>query len=149
MTKQRNLGTRVASAAIGALSIIGGVFLTNHYTGFLDGGTGQGGSSNGSSSGNGSSGSGATTAGKTGSATGDAFQYQFGVIQLKVTEKNGKITAVDLVQATANNGREAAFPYLVKYAIASQGSSFANLSGATYTTDTFKQALDSAIAKLG
>ena len=133
----------MASAAIGALSVVGGVFLTNHYTGFLDGGTAQGSTS----TSNGTSSSGST--GVTGSATGDAVQYQFGVIQLKVTEANGKLTAVDLIQAGANNGREAAFPYLVKYAIQAQGSSFSNLSGATYTTDAFKQALDSAISKVG
>ena len=133
----------MASAAIGALSVVGGVFLTNHYTGFLDGGTAQGSTatSNGTSS--------SASTGVTGSATGDAVQYQFGVIQLKVTEANGKLTAVDLIQAGANNGREAAFPYLVKYAIQAQGSSFSNLSGATYTTDAFKQALDSAISKVG
>jgi uncharacterized protein with FMN-binding domain len=133
----------VASAAIGALSVVGGVFLTNHYTGFLDGGTAQGSTatSNGTSS--------SASTGVTGSATGDAVQYQFGVIQLKVTEANGKLTAVDLIQAGANNGREAAFPYLVKYAIQAQGSGFSNLSGATYTTDAFKQALDSAISKVG
>jgi len=133
----------VASAAIGALSVVGGVFLTNHYTGFLDGGTAQGSTatSNGTSS--------SASTGVTGSATGDAVQYQFGVIQLKVTKANGKLTAVDLIQAGANNGREAAFPYLVKYAIQAQGSSFSNLSGATYTTDAFKQALDSAISKVG
>lgn len=133
----------MASAAIGALSVVGGVFLTNHYTGFLDGGTAQGSTatSNGTSS--------SASTGVTGSATGDAVQYQFGVIQLKVTKANGKLTAVDLIQAGANNGREAAFPYLVKYAIQAQGSSFSNLSGATYTTDAFKQALDSAISKVG
>lgn len=85
---------------------------------------------------------------KTGSATGDAVDYQFGTVQLKVTETNGKITAVDLVQAGATAGRDQAFSYLVKDAISANGSSFANLSGATYTTDAFKQALDSALSKL-
>ena len=61
---------------------------------------------------------------------------------------NEKISAVNLVQATATAGREQAFSYLQQYAIDSQGSNFGNLSGATYTTDAFKQALDSAISKL-
>jgi uncharacterized protein with FMN-binding domain len=85
----------------------------------------------------------------SGSATGDAIDYQFGTVQLKVTEANGKITAVDLVQASATAGRDQAFSYLVKDAISNNGTSFGNLSGATYTTDAFKQALDSAISKLG
>ena len=88
-----------------------------------------------------------TTATKTG--TGDAINYMYGTVQLKVTQTNGKITAVDLVQASATAGREQAFSYLQKYAIQSNGSSFGNLGGATFTTQAFKQALDSAISKLG
>ena len=90
-----------------------------------------------------------STTGKSGSATGDSINYQYGTVQLKVTEANGKITAVDLVQAGATAGRDQAFSYLVSDAISANGSSFGNLSGATYTTDAFKQALDSAISKLG
>ena len=82
-------------------------------------------------------------------ATGDAINYIYGTVQLSVTKDNGKITAVDLVQATATAGREQAFSYLQGYAVDANGSNFGNLSGATYTTDAFKQALDSAISKLG
>jgi uncharacterized protein with FMN-binding domain len=81
-------------------------------------------------------------------ATGDAVEYQFGTVQLSVTTENSKITAVDLVQAGATAGREQAFSYLVTDAISANGTNFANLSGATYTTDAFKQALQSAISKL-
>lgn len=81
-------------------------------------------------------------------ATGDAINYQFGTIQVAVTRENGKLTKVDMVQAGANNGREQAFPTLQQAALDANGSNFGNLSGATYTTDTFKQALDSAISKL-
>ncbi|MFM6978065.1 MAG: FMN-binding protein [Micrococcales bacterium] len=84
----------------------------------------------------------------SGSATGDSIGYQYGNIQVKVTEANGKITAVDLVQADATAGREQAFSYLVKDAISANGTSFGNLSGATFTTDAFKQALESALSKL-
>jgi uncharacterized protein with FMN-binding domain len=78
---------------------------------------------------------------------GAAFPYQFGTVQLSVTKANGKITAIGLVQATATHGREQAFSYLVNYAIQAQGTSFSNISGATYTTDAFKQALSSALGK--
>jgi uncharacterized protein with FMN-binding domain len=81
-------------------------------------------------------------------ATGDAINYEFGTIQLSVTTDGSKLTEVDLVQAGANGGREQAFSYLVTDAISANGSNFANLSGATYTTDAFKQALESAISKL-
>ena len=99
-------------------------------------------SSNGSAAGTGSSNSGPKT------ATGDAINYQFGTVQVEVTKSGGKITAVNLIQASATAGRDGAFSYLVNYAISANGSSFSNLSGATYTTEAFKQALDSAISKL-
>lgn len=101
-------------------------------------------SSTGSSSSSGASASGSA---KT-SATSDAINYRYGTIQLKVTKSSGKLTAVELVQAQATGGREGAFSYLVTDAISANGSSFGNLSGATYTTDAFKQALDNALAKL-
>lgn len=88
-------------------------------------------------------------ASSSGSATGDSIDYQFGTIQLKVTESNGNISAVELVQAGATGGREQAFSYLVQDAISANGASFGNLSGATYTTEAFKQALNSAISKIG
>jgi hypothetical protein len=64
--------------------------------------------------------------------TSDAIPYQYGTIQLAVTRTAGKIAAIDVGQSGATAGREQAFPYLVDYA-----------------TDAFKQALDSAITKLG
>ena len=82
------------------------------------------------------------------SATGDAVNYEYGTIQLSVTTDGSKLTDVGLVQADATGGRQGAFSYLVSDAISANGSNFANLSGATYTTDAFKQALDSAISKL-
>jgi uncharacterized protein with FMN-binding domain len=81
--------------------------------------------------------------------TSDAIPYQYGTIQLAVTRTAGKIAAIDVGQSGATAGREQAFPYLVDYAIKAQSSNFANLGGATYTTAAFKQALDSAITKLG
>jgi uncharacterized protein with FMN-binding domain len=51
------------------------------------------------------------------------------------------------LQAVATHGRAGAFPYLVQYAIAANGSNFANLQGATYTTNAFKQSLEAALAK--
>ncbi len=80
--------------------------------------------------------------------TGDAIQYRFGTVQVEVVRKGGKITAVNMIQSGATAGRQQAYPYLTDYAIKAQGSNFGNLSGATYTTAAFKQALDSAVSKL-
>ena len=141
--KRRNA---VANAFIVIGALAGGVALTNHYAGPLFGSSTPA-TTTGSSSQPSASAPAAT--GKTGTATGDQVPYQFGTIQLSVTKQNGKITDVGLVQASASGGREQAFSYLVTDAIKAQGSNFANISGATYTTDAFKQALDSAIQKLG
>ena len=78
---------------------------------------------------------------------GSAVQYRYGTVQVSVTKSGGKITAVNLLQEGATGGRQAAFSYLVDLAIQANGSNFGNLSGATYTTDAFKQSLEAALAK--
>ena len=78
---------------------------------------------------------------------GSAVPYRFGTVQVSVTKSGGKITAVNLLQACATGGRESAFSYLVDLATQANGTSFGNLSGATYTVDAFKQSLESALAK--
>ena len=80
--------------------------------------------------------------------TGDAIEYRFGTVQVSVTKVDGQITAIDLLQAGATGGREQAFSMLVDAAVQANGSGISNIGGATYTTDTFKQALDSALSKL-
>jgi len=95
-----------------------------------------------SSNGSNSSGSTAAT-----SQTSSTVSYRFGVVQVKVTKKSGKITAVDILQGTATNGRDAAFPTLVQATIDNNGTNFGNLSRATYTTDAFKRAVNNALAK--
>jgi uncharacterized protein with FMN-binding domain len=83
---------------------------------------------------------------KTG--TGAAVNYRYGTIQVEAISKSGKLTAVNLLQAGATAGRDAAFSALISAAISANGSNFGNASGATFTTQAFKQALDSAIANL-
>lgn len=89
----------------------------------------------------------ATNTGSATTKTGTAINYRYGTVQVSVTKTNGKITAVNLLQQGATGGRQGAFPYLVQYAIAANGTSFGNLGGATFTTDAFKQSLESALAK--
>ena len=79
---------------------------------------------------------------------GDPIQYQYGTIQVEVVRVGGKISAVNMLQSGATAGREQAFTPLMQAAVQAQGSGFGNLSGATMTTEAFKQALDSAISKL-
>jgi hypothetical protein len=113
------------------------------------GSTGSG--STGSGTGTGSSGSGTTGGGTTTAVevtkTGTSIRYRFGTIQVAVTKADGKITAVNLLQAGATGGRSQAFDFLVQYTVDAQGSSFGNISGATYTTDAYKQSLNAALAQ--
>jgi hypothetical protein len=108
------------------------------------GSTGSG--STGSGTGTGSTGSG-TTAPTEVTKTGTSIRYRFGIIQVAVTKTDGQITAVNLLQAGATGGRSQAFDFLVQYTVDAQGSSFGNISGATYTTDAYKQSLNAALAQ--
>ena len=89
--------------------------------------------------------SGSTTTASTQKSS--AIGYKYGVVQVSVTKKNGKITAVKLNQATATDGRGAAFPSLVQATLDNNGTNFGNLSGATYTTNAYKKAVNNALAK--
>jgi uncharacterized protein with FMN-binding domain len=91
-----------------------------------------------------------TTPSLAGTKTGSLVQEPRwgGYVQVSVTkDATGKITAINLVQAVATGGRQGAFSVLQSAALSAQGSNFGNVSRATYTTDAFKQALDSALAK--
>ena len=88
-----------------------------------------------------------TPSASTVTKTGAAESYRYGVIQVSVTKSGGAITSINLVQAGATGGRQAAFDPLVNAALQAQGTNFGNLGGATFTTETFKTALESALAK--
>ncbi len=92
-----------------------------------------------------------TAGGTTGTKTvsGDAIEYRYGVVQLEVTATNGKIEKIAEVQATASSGYMQAFPYLNEMALKAQSADFGNLSGATFSSEAYAQALSSALNKLG
>lgn len=79
----------------------------------------------------------------------DAVQYRFGTVQLTVTKTGTKITDVTMDRAGATNGRASSFPYLISLTLAAQSSTFdtSMMSGATYSTDAYLQALDNALAQ--
>ena len=80
--------------------------------------------------------------------TGDLVDYRYGSIQLEVTATAGKIDSIKEVRATASQGYEAAFPLLNEAALAAQSTDFANLSGATYSSEAYKEALANTLSKL-
>ena len=82
------------------------------------------------------------------SQTGAAVPYKYGVIQLEVVKSGSSITAVNLVQSSTKGPDWAVVPdMLAEAAVNANGSNFGNVSGATFTTQAFKQALESALGK--
>lgn len=80
--------------------------------------------------------------------TGSAINYKYGTIQLEVVKSGSKITSINLIQVSTKGREWASVPsMLVTTAIAAQGSGFGNISGATFSTQAFKSALESALAK--
>ncbi len=139
-------------------------------------GTSGSGSSGSGSSGSGSSGSGSATGGsgsgsspatspatsptttRTSTAptsfTGTDVSYNYGDIQLSVTISQGKITKISVPQESATDQRSQyinsqATPILTQEALAAQGTNIDVVSGATFTSDAFAQALASALSNAG
>lgn len=80
--------------------------------------------------------------------TGAAIDYKYGTVQLEVTKSSGLITDVNVLVGFGSGPEyNAVIAGLAAYAISANGSDFANVSRATFSTTAFKQALDSALAK--
>jgi uncharacterized protein with FMN-binding domain len=90
----------------------------------------------------------ASGATKTQTVKGDAIQYRYGVIEIEVTATNGKIESINEVQSSSSPDWQSAIPILHDAALKAQKADFGNLSGATFTTQAYQQALASALSKL-
>lgn len=76
--------------------------------------------------------------------------YRYGDIQLEVTVQGGKLTGINLLRATTEGrGYDQAPPMLVDAALQAGSADFGNLSGATFTSMAFKQALTDALNQAG
>ena len=89
--------------------------------------------------------------GTTGTQTvkGDPIEYRYGVVQLEITATNGKLEKINEIQASTSRGWETAVPLLHDAALQAQNANFGNISGATFITEAYKQALSNALSKLG
>ncbi|NES29531.1 FMN-binding protein [Micromonospora terminaliae] len=120
-----------------------------------DGGTTGSGSTTGGDRGTGSDSSGSDTgSGGTGSgdgtATGAVAQTRWGPVQVRITVSGGKITDVTAVQVPDGNHRDQeindyAVPILRQEALAAQSARIDTVSGATVTSDGYRESLQSAI----
>ncbi|MCW3844653.1 FMN-binding protein [Micromonospora yasonensis] len=107
-------------------------------------GTGSG------SSGGSSTGSSGGSSGGSGTATGSVTQTRWGPVQVKITVSGGKITDVTTVQVPDGNRRDQeindyAVPILRQEALAAQSAQIDTVSGATVTSDGYRESLQSAI----
>jgi uncharacterized protein with FMN-binding domain len=89
-----------------------------------------------------------SSSGKT--VTGDAISTRYGNVQLKVTTSGGKITNVEAVQLPSGDPKSSqissvAEPQLRQSALTAQSANVNAVSGATYTSDGYRTALQSAL----
>jgi uncharacterized protein with FMN-binding domain len=92
--------------------------------------------------------------GASGTATGDAVDTRYGSAQVRVTVKNGKITNIEALELQGNDPRSleissSAEPILKQEALTKQSADIDAVSGATYTSGSYDQSLQSALDKLG
>jgi uncharacterized protein with FMN-binding domain len=94
-----------------------------------------------------------TTSG-SGTATGDAIDTQYGTAQVRVTVTGGKIVQIEALQLQGNDPRSvqissSAEPVLQQEALTKQSADIDAVSGATFTSASYEQSLQSALDKLG
>ncbi|GHB76703.1 FMN-binding protein [Streptomyces umbrinus] len=101
-------------------------------------------SASGGATGSGGSATGART------LTGDSVQTRYGPVQVRITLQNGKLTDVTAVAHPQENPRDQqinsyAIPQLTREALTAQSADIDTVSGATYTSDGYRQSLQSAL----
>jgi uncharacterized protein with FMN-binding domain len=94
------------------------------------------------------------SASPTSTYTGTAVNTRYGVIQVKVTVSEKKITNVAFVQLTAFDDRSQrinsdAAPILLQETLAAQSAKIDSVSGASYTSAGYEQSLQSALDQAG
>ncbi|MEU5323796.1 FMN-binding protein [Streptomyces sp. NPDC021056] len=102
-----------------------------------------------SSSSSGTSGSSGSATG-TGTRTGTPVQTRYGPVQVRVTLKNGRLTDVTAITYPQENPRDQqinayAIPQLTREALTAQSADIDTVSGATYTSEGYRQSLQSAL----
>jgi uncharacterized protein with FMN-binding domain len=79
---------------------------------------------------------------------------QYGDVQVRVSVAGGRITQVSAVQLPNGDGRSQqissfAGPQLAQQALKAQSAKIDGVSGATYTSDSYRTSLQSALDQLG
>jgi uncharacterized protein with FMN-binding domain len=87
-------------------------------------------------------------------ATGDSIATQYGNAQVRVTVRSGKIVRVQALALQGNDPRSveissSAEPVLQQEVLAKQTAAVDAVSGATFTSASYMQSVQSALDKLG
>jgi uncharacterized protein with FMN-binding domain len=82
--------------------------------------------------------------------TGSTASTRWGDVQVTITVTNGKITGVQVPVYPNNNGRDqeinaSALPVLTQETLTAQNANIDTVSGATVTSDGYRQSLQSAL----
>ncbi|TXS59492.1 MULTISPECIES: FMN-binding protein [unclassified Streptomyces] len=90
----------------------------------------------------------------TGKFTGDPIDTPYGTVQVAATLAKGKLTAVKVLKAPDQNGRDQqianyALPRLTQEALGAQSAHIDVVSGASYTSQGYIQSLQSALDQAG
>jgi uncharacterized protein with FMN-binding domain len=117
-------------------------------------GAGASTTANGASASPAPSAAGSAGSGTAKTVTGDAAQTIYGPVQVQVTVKAGKLTAVSAVEYPNQDPRDAqinsfAIPQLNSEALAAGSANIDAVSGATYTSQGYIGSLQSALDKAG
>ena len=91
-----------------------------------------------------------TTKTTSGSYTGSRVNTRWGIVQVQITVKNGKITKSQAIEYPRNNFRDQqinayALPILNQEVTGAQSANIDAISGATVTSDGYIRSLQSAI----
>ena len=95
----------------------------------------------------------ASTSSGTRSAEGEAVSFQYGELQVKVSEHAGRITNVSIVGFDISDSHsqsidEYAVPRLRQEVISAQSAHIDGVSGGSYTSQAYEQSVQSALDKL-
>ncbi len=94
----------------------------------------------------------AAATGVSGQFTGDAIDVGYGIVQVKITVSNGKITEADVVQAPSGRNQrwtDFAIPNLRSQTLSAQSAAINGVSGASYTSYGWYKSLITALQKAG
>lgn len=89
-----------------------------------------------------------------GTVTGPVAQTRWGPVQVQVTVSGGKLTDVSVLQSPNGNPRDQqinayALPILVQETLDAQSADIDMVSGATVTSDGYRQSLQGALDEAG